>query len=185
MQGQANISAAKLGEVIDAVFAQGNPVVYESYSEPEEELRSFDSSLPLEAEIEMRAPAERRTLLYSIYYPEAKGLVKKTRVQLIPEKNGGKHFRFSVDGWGLIQLQLTFGESEVSCRVAVNSEKRALTWFDTYPDHGDPRLWDWKLIEKHARRIIRVLKQPNQALQHNDHGCHGNGTKIRPFLRQF
>lgn len=159
MQGEAKISTAQVGDVIAAIFAQGNPVVYESYSDPEEELRSFDSSLPLEAEIEIRAPAERRSLLYSIYYAEAKGFMKKTRIQLIPEKNGGKRFRFSADGWGLIQLQLNFGDSDVSCRVAVNSEKRALTWFDTYPDHRDPRLWDWKLVEKHARRIIRVLKK--------------------------
>jgi hypothetical protein len=163
MQGQAKISVAQVGDVIDAVFAQGNPLVYESYSEPEEELRSFDSPLPLEAEIEMRVPAERRSLLYSIYYPEAKGLVKKTRIQLIPEKNTGKRFRFSADGWGLIQLQLTFGDSDVSCRIAVNSEKRALSWFGTYPDHGDPQLWEWKIVEKHARRIIRALKKPNQS----------------------
>jgi hypothetical protein len=163
MQGEAKISAAQVGEVIDAVFAQGNPVAYESYSEPETDLRSFESSLALEAEIEMRVPAERRFVMYSIYYPEAKGLVRKTRYKLIPEKNDGKRFRFSADGWGLIQLQLTFADSEVTCRVAVNSEKRTLAWSGTYPDHGDPRLWEWKIVEKHARRIIRALKKPNQS----------------------
>ena len=165
MQGEAKITAVQIGDVIDAIFEQGNPVVYESYSEPEEELRTFESSLSLEAEIEMRAPAEQRSLLYSIYYPAAKGFMKKTRNELIPEKNAGKRFRFSADGWGLIQLQLRFGDSDVSCRVAVNSEKRALTWFATYPDHKDPRLWDWKLVERHARRIIRALKKPNKSPQ--------------------
>lgn len=163
MQGQAKISATKVGDVIDAVFAQGKPEVYESYSTPGTELRRFDSAVALEAEIELRSSEERWFAGYSIYYPEARGILTKRRIDLVPEKNGTKRFRYSADGWGLIQLQLTFSAEEVACRVAVNSEKRALLWFDTYPEHGDPRLWQWKIVEKHARRIIRAMKKPNQA----------------------
>lgn len=159
MQSEAKISAANLGEVIDAVFAQGEPLIYESSSEPEDELRQFDTPLALEAEIESHATNERRFVAYSIYYPETKGLIEERRIELIPEKNAGKRFRYLAEGWGLVHLQLTFEDEDITCRVAVNSEKRALMWRDTYPDHEDPRQWDWKLVEKHARRIIRALKK--------------------------
>ena len=166
MQSEVHISESHVADVIAEIFAQGTPIAYESYSEPEQEIRSFSSALELEAEISLRVPDERRFVSYSIHYPEAKGLVKKRKFDLIPEKNDGKRFRFSMDGWGLIQLQLTYSDDHVSCRVAVNSEKRALAWLQTYPDHGDPSLWDWKIVEKHARRIIRKMKkEPNQPLQ--------------------
>ena len=159
MQSEVHISEAHVADVIAAVFSQGAPIVYESHSEPEQEIRSFSSALELEAEVFLRLPNERRFVSYSIYYPEAKGLVKKRKFDLIREKNEGKQFRFIMEGWGLIQLQLTYRDDHVTCRVAVNSEKRALAWFQTYPDHGQPSLWIWKVVEKHARRIIREMKK--------------------------
>ncbi len=73
MQSEVHIPEAHVSAVIEAVFSQGAPIVYESYSEPEQELRSFESALALEAEIALRVPDERRFVAYSIYYPEANG----------------------------------------------------------------------------------------------------------------
>lgn len=80
MQSEVHISEARVADVIAAVFSQGAPIVYESHSEPEQETRSFHSALELESEIFLRLPDEMRFVSYSIYYPEAKGVVKKPEV---------------------------------------------------------------------------------------------------------
>jgi hypothetical protein len=169
MQSDLTISGSHLKAVIHAIFAEGNPIIEEAYSVPEEDVRRFDTESGLLDDIDRSFSGKVRWAYYMIYYPEAKGLVRKKRNDLLPEKNGGKRFRFTVEGWGLIQLQLSgVDDQKVKCRVAVNSEKRALTWFATYPDHGDPRLWDWKLVERHARRIIRVMKKADPVGTDND-----------------
>jgi hypothetical protein len=67
---------------------------------------------------------------------------------------------FTAAGWGVLQLQLTFAGCEVSARIAVNSEERALAWAHTYTELGDSLRWAGQLVGKRARRLIRVLKKP-------------------------
>jgi len=94
-----------------------------------------------------------------VYYAAALGHVQTRTIALQPEKCGGAAWRETVEGWGLIQVQLQYKVgADVECRVAVNSEKRANAWAQTYPELRSPSLWNWKLVEKQARRLIRVLR---------------------------
>jgi len=65
---------------------------------------------------------------------------------------------------------------------------------DKYVLHRNGELFhagSWYAIDKEwlyrwqSEYDPRNSRPPNQPLQRNDHGCHANGTKIRPFLRQF
>ena len=46
-------------------------------------------------------------------------------------------------------------EDTVRCGFTVNSEKRANNWLITIPELKSPDLWNWKAVEKNARRLIR------------------------------
>jgi len=88
------------------------------------------------------------------------GHVEARRISLDPKKCDGHTFRYSLDGWGLIQIQITEnGQGLCECRIAVNSPKRAQAWADTYPAYQDPKLWNWPIVERHTRKLIRHLKK--------------------------
>jgi hypothetical protein len=159
MQAEVVISFDRLTLIADAIYEIGNPKVQEAYSVPEEDLRRLDTATALLSHIEKALSGRLKSASYMIYYPESEGITKQKRIDLIPEKCDGKKFRFFAEGWGLIQFQLRFSPSgDLMCRFAVNSEKRAKAWFPTFPDHGDPSLWKWKIVERHARRLIRSIK---------------------------
>ena len=101
---------------------------------------------------------------YVLYYPEAKGFIFEKRIKLIPEKCGGHTFRFSQNGWGLIQLQCDLRHPPgIECRIAVNSRERALNWAQTCTELKKPSLWDWKIIEKKAGKLARLLRKFGKA----------------------
>lgn len=161
MQTTHTISLEQLKEIADAIFDQGPVVVKEAYSEYDCPTREF---LTADALMENMANGPilkgKAFFSYALYYPEAKGFVYEERIKLIPEKCHGHTFRFSQNGWGLIQLQCNFRHyPEIECRVAVNTSTRAFNWKQTYPEYKNPALWDWKIIEKKAGKLLRLVKK--------------------------
>jgi len=159
MQRTETVSASHVHRVIEAAFANGRPVAYEAYSRADNAARSFANAEAVIAHIQSEREHTPGSILLALYYPGTLGAVKTTTINLEPEKCGGATWRQTVEGWGLIQLQIRYKTVGIAeCRIAVNSEKRANAWAETYPDFGAPSLWDWKLVEKHARRLILVLR---------------------------
>ena len=163
MQREEIINKADVNKIVNAIYVLGKPKVSEAYSKYDEDIIFFDSASDLMSYINEAILKKDKFLYFSVYYPEAKGFVKKEKIKLIPKKCDGHTFRFCIEGWGIIQFQLDYKkEPNVKCRFAVNTEKRANNWFDTYPELKSPSLWKWKLVEKHARRLIRELKKYDQ-----------------------
>ncbi len=159
MQSEVIIPKSKIGPLVDAVFAESQPIVYEANSAICANLQRFEKDA-LRLDIERRLDGQRGWCYYMIHYPDAKGVVCPRRIELTGKAFATGSFRYTIDGWGLIQLQMEVREPNlISCRFAVNSEARALSWYTTYSDQGDPKLWDWKLVEKNTRRLIRTIKK--------------------------
>ena len=159
MQTIQIISVPQLHELIDAVYSQGAPIVKEANSEYDSPPVAFPSSPSLQEHIE-RISDRRVFSQYSIYYPEAKGFVEEERVELNPTSCKGHTYRISQKGWGLIYLQITLLDpSNIECRVVVNTSTRARNWSGTYTDLKSPELWDWKIVNRHAGRLVRLLRK--------------------------
>lgn len=141
--------------LVDAIFYNGEVEVFEDYSAMEEPIVKFKDKHQLNAYLKKDSLHKN----VSIYYKESKGFYVERKIMLNPLTYKGKKYRYTMEGWGLIQLQLNFKENEkVTCRIAVNSEIRAKKWFATYKELKDPGLWDWKIVNKETRRLINVLK---------------------------
>ncbi len=84
-----------------------------------------------------------------------------SKIKLNPTYCDGKTFRYRLDGWAIIYVQLDVqkGENFIKCNVSVNSKKRAENWKTTIPELGNPALWEWKNVESRARKIIYQLKK--------------------------
>ena len=163
MQRKEILDPKDLQLVVDSIFESGNPVVYETYSSLDSDTLSFSNAKTLCGYLLI--PRSRRDSFVglSIYYPDAQGIIEKNRIDLDQRYCSGHTFRYETRGWGLIQFQVDLKDtSNIDCRVAVNSATKARTWSDIYPTLGSPDLWDWKVVEKHARRIIRTLRRHAQ-----------------------
>ena len=144
---------------MSAIFSE-HAVAYQDYSEFDSELKQYENEEALMSAIISAIEGNAHSANFSIYYPEAKGYFFAEKKSLNPAKCNGASFRYVASGWGLIQLQIDLkNKFKPEVRVSVNSRKRAEAWFQTYPEFKDPSLWDWKFLEKQARRIIRVLKK--------------------------
>ena len=159
MQRSELVELSKIGSIVDSIF-QEPAIAYEDYSDFDSELKKFDGKQPLLDRIGEAVASNARSVSFAIYYPEAKGYFFKERKYLNPEKCNGATYRFTASGWGLVHLQIDLKSKSVAeIRVTVNSAKRAEAWLSTCPEYKDPSLWDWKYVEKQARRIIRVLRK--------------------------
>ena len=68
--------------------------------------------------------------------------------------------RFKCSGWGMIQLYLyglVHGELRES-HTNHNSERRAQKWGSTYPELGDARDWDFRLVNSTSRKVNQFIK---------------------------
>ena len=153
------ISIDDVPRMFEAVFAPGQAAVFTSDSEPGTETHAFASPAELATHFSSCIHSGKTYIAYAVHYPDTGGFVEDRRVSLNPQKCNGHTFRYSVGGWGVIHVQFHISKSsQVTCSVSVNSRARATAWFDTYPELKNPDLWHWPMVEKHARRLLRRLK---------------------------
>lgn len=158
MQRQEYLNEADLSQVLAAIF-DSRAIVYEAYSAYERELLSFSNFASLKSYISSFRE-QKNFICVSIHYPDTGGNTSIRRIALNPAKCNGASYRYAAEGWGLIQLQMDFAKSPmVQVRLAVNTLARANAWAPTYPEMESPEAWNWRLVEKQARRLIRVLRK--------------------------
>jgi hypothetical protein len=159
MQRTEKIDISKIGNIVRSIFKEP-AIAYEDYSKFDTELKKYVCEEALLDAINEAVKSESHSANFALYYPEAKGYFFEEKKAVNPVKCNGATYRYVASGWGLVHLQIDLRKKPFSeVRVAVNTAKRAETWFPTCPEFNEPSLWDWKYIEKQARRIIGTLKQ--------------------------
>jgi hypothetical protein len=159
VQRTDTIAAPYLRTLLAAAI-EGAAGVYEAYSDHEQRLRSFADLASLVDYVGSRRKEGVRHVAFAVHFQDVQGYVRTRTIQLKPEKAQGATWRETVEGWGLVHVQLAFlDDGLVECRLAANSAPRASAWASTNPELRDPALWDWKLVDRHARRLIRVLQK--------------------------
>ncbi|HSW12176.1 MAG TPA: hypothetical protein VLI06_05005 [Solimonas sp.] len=151
------ISFSDFGTLIESAFQAETPVVSSSESELGEPLQRFATPAEIQAKAAACAKAGMHNYAFGLWYPSMKGSVLERQVTLDPPRDG-KSFRYSLAGWGLIHLHLYFTPpNTLQCRVAVNSETKARSRQDRYPELGPTSDWDWRVVESYAFRLSRRL----------------------------
>ena len=163
MQAAGTIEAADVPRIIEAIFAADSPVVSEAYSGFDANIVVFNSAEELAVYINQAREGGEKLLTFSVYYPDTQGFREVRKITLKPEACDGHKCRYGVSGWGVIQFHLEHQQDTTfKCYFGVNTEKRANKWAGTYPELRSPNLWNWRLVEKHIRRLPREIKKSAQ-----------------------
>ena len=161
MQGTEIVSRKKIDEIMQLAFHLGEVQIFESDSEKEKEIveiKDFEQYLDY---FQNAINSKKRHIAFGLHYKEANGFSEIRKVTLNPKYCGGKEYRYKIEGWGIIYIQLAFKEENIECRIAVNTEKRAENWESTNPELKSPSLWNWKIVESKVRNLIRELRKNN------------------------
>uniref|UniRef100_UPI00404B8171 hypothetical protein n=2 Tax=Flavobacterium sp. TaxID=239 RepID=UPI00404B8171 len=153
-------------ELIEFILSDSKNELYESYSEMEKGVIRIHNIAEFKDYFEHSIAEKRIQLGFGIYNTDSKGKFSITILKLNPKYYKGKTYRNRIDGWRIIfvHVNLLDIENEIECRISVNSIKRDENWKSTNPEFGNPELWDWKIIESNARRMINQLKSYSQTL---------------------
>jgi hypothetical protein len=153
------IDAARLSDLVRAVFAVEHPEVFGAYSDYDRDLETFANPESLEGYVAAKRQMGRTFFDFAIWYPSCNGRVEREKINLKPEYCDGHTTRYSVGGWGIFHLQLDFKPGpRIDCRIAVNSEKRAIAWQARYPEWLAVDAWNWPEVRKHEGRLMRKLR---------------------------
>jgi hypothetical protein len=138
----------------------GASAIYEAYSEFERPTKVFHSEEELNSFIETSRRNGKVCFTLVVHYEATAGSARTRRFALDSVKCGGAKWRETTEGWGLVAVQLTFQQDgTVKGRVSANSQKRAVAWADTMGERlGSPDEWNWPMVEKITRRLIRKLR---------------------------
>ncbi|HET7083603.1 MAG TPA: hypothetical protein VFI23_02460 [Rhizomicrobium sp.] len=145
--------------VLDFIFNRSGCRVFESYSEFDAEIREFKSTNDLSQVYRIgECIGSSHSVYLQLVPPGADALYHIRRIVLKPST--GHKYRYSIEGWGLIQLYLGgLGPSGlVLSHTNHNSEKRANLWAHTYPEIKSPEAWDWKQVVRTSSAVNRYIR---------------------------
>jgi hypothetical protein len=125
--------------------------IFQSYSDPEQPLKEFKNVKELVDELNTQGYPLQLVLWKKPFGFE----YKISKLELNPKYCNGKTFRYRIDGWGLILLQVNGpkGNSLEPSSISHNSEKRATAWEATNIELGKVREVNWDEINSTSRML--------------------------------
>ncbi|MHA7059515.1 hypothetical protein ACWGOQ_0019980 [Aquimarina sp. M1] len=159
MEKTVSIQRQKVDDIIKLAFKIGEVRIFESYSDMDEEIIEIKNYSNYLDYFQESINKKKKYIAFGLYYEEAAGYWQIQKTVLDPEYCDGKTFRYTIEGWGIIYIQLDLTEEQIECRIAANTEKRTQKWESTHPELKSPDLWNWKIVASKARKLIRELKK--------------------------
>jgi hypothetical protein len=144
--------------VLDFIFEQDGWVLHELSSRGDHDVRVFRATIDVCAAFSIgRTPTH-----FQLHAPEMGGRVQYRRITFDPEIVKGATFRYSTEGWGLIQVYLGMLRDDgtlTSSHTNHNSEVRAQTWSHTYRDDPSPDEWNWAGVKRVSGKLVRFIRK--------------------------
>jgi len=149
--------------LLDWLFAECTCKVFELSSQFDRPLKEFHSSTEVLSEFGRvySNGALWHTVHLQLYVIGAGPAFEPRRVELNPNLCDGATFRYSAEGWGLVQLYLTaptangLNSSHTNHLKAKGAEK----WAPLSPQKGAAERWDFKKIAAFSSRLNRQIKK--------------------------
>lgn len=141
-------------EILDFIFKDTDLLVYDVGSLFDQEICQYKTVDDISSKFDLDN-GDRFASTFQLWTPRHKGNPLFRRIDLDPKYCNGHTFRYSTDGWGLIQL--FFGglkNNELNhSHIGHFNEKGALQWEDVNTANGHVSSWDWTEIQVTSRKL--------------------------------
>jgi hypothetical protein len=140
-------------EILDFIFNDTDLHVYDLGSPYGQEICEYKTIDEVSSKFDLEIDEFGTT--FQLWTPRHKGKPIFRKVDLDPKRCNGHTFRYSTEGWGLIQLYfggLKNNELKHS-HIGHFNEKGALKWDETNNVNGLVSSWDWTEIQATSRKL--------------------------------
>ncbi len=157
--------------ILDFIFSETDLILYELNSANGKDIRSFQKTEDV-LKVFNFSNRHNPDSKFQLWSPKFKGDLVFQKIELNPLYCKGHTFRYSTEGWGLIQLYFGRLHKNIleSSTLQLQSEKRALIWESTYKYLGAVNKWDWKEVQSTARKIKYQIHNKMAVKKNNGYG---------------
>ena len=140
--------------VLNYLFDHTDLQVLDSYSKYGQEICQYKSTAEIAAKFDLETGGQF-AVAFQLWSPRFGGEVLFKRIELKPRYCNGHTFRYSAEGWGLIQLYLGGCQNNILSYSHIGhfNEKGALGWEDVSQEKGKVNRWNWKEIAATSRSM--------------------------------
>ena len=146
--------------IFDFIFTELKLEAYLSYSNPGQEMKSYNSTDEIFADFSFTNTIDN-SVNFQLWTPRFEGDLVINKINLDPRRCKGHTFRYKTEGWGLIQFYCgVLKDNELAfSHLGHQSIKRATLWQDTYQNFGSVEKWNWKEVETTGRKLKYFIQK--------------------------
>jgi hypothetical protein len=128
--------------------------IYDSYSSYDEHIHEYKSAQEITSKFDL-VKGDKFALTFQLWTPRHKGEPLFRKIELDPKRCNGHTFRYSTDGWGLIQLYFGGIQNSLLNQSHIGHFNEKGAFEKETPNHLNDKvnIWDWEEIQKSSRKI--------------------------------
>jgi hypothetical protein len=144
--------------VLDFIFNQTDLQVFDLASPYGQEICEYKSSQEISVKFDL-VNGDKFAITFQLWTPRHKGKPVFRKVDLDPKRCNGHAFRYSTDGWGMIQLYFGGITNKVLSQSHIGhfNEKGAAKWEGTNKFNGSVNDWDWKEVQATSKMLKQYI----------------------------
>ena len=129
--------------LLDFIFKETDLKVFDLGSLAGQEITEYKNSAEIESKFDLENGGNL-SQTFQLWTPRFSNNIIFRKVKLNPRYCNGHTYRYSTDGWGLIQLYFGGQKDNILFHSHIGhfNEKGALKWEDTYPENGKVNKWN-------------------------------------------
>lgn len=147
-------------QLLEFIFAETDLQVFDLASEFSQEICQYKSSTEIAEKFDLEKGGQF-SITFQLWSPRFVGEVLFRRVELNPQYCNGHTYRYSTEGWGLIQLYLGGCHQNHLhySHIGHFEEKGALKRDDLSQQKGTATQWNWQEVKATSGKLRRQIQK--------------------------
>lgn len=141
-------------QILEYILCETDLQIYDASSIYGQEICNYKSVEEISSKFDL-VNGDKFAVTFQLWTPRHKGQPLFRKIELDPKRCNGHTFRYSTEGWGLIQLYfggLKNNELNLS-HIGHFTEKAALKWEDANSFNRQVSSWDWTEIQLSSKKL--------------------------------
>jgi hypothetical protein len=144
--------------VLDFIFNKTDLQVFDLASPKGQQICQYKSSEQIATKFDL-SKGGKFAVTFQLWTPRHKGGPIFRKIDLDPKHCNGHTFRYSTDGWGMIQLYFGGLKDDILSLSHIGhfNQKSAAKWEEINAFNGSVNNWDWKEVQATSRKLKQYI----------------------------